>query len=155
MILISGGQTGLDRAAMDAALEAGISLKGYCPKGRMAEDGTIDLKYPLTEIHSDSYNKRTRRNVVLVDSVLIVVKSTPDAGTALTIRLAKKLQKPLKIVVLEQNNKAEEEILESIKTPCRKILIAGPRESNEAGIYSQTFPLLLQSFRALTKRSRP
>jgi predicted Rossmann-fold nucleotide-binding protein len=155
LIVINGGQTGLDRAVLDAALEAGIKIKGYCPKGRLAEDGAIDLKYPLTEIHAASYNKRTRRNVVLADLVLIIVMSKPDAGTALTIRWAERLQKPLKIVVLEQNNKTEEEILEFIKSPCRKILIAGPRESNEEGIYSQTFPLLLQSFRALTKRSRP
>lgn len=121
----------------------------------MAEDGTIDLKYPLTEIHSDSYNKRTRRNVVLADLVLIIVMSKPDAGTALTIRLAKKLQKPLKIVNLSHDNTALAEIREFLENPFHKILIAGSRESNETGIYSQTFPLLLQSFRALTKRSRP
>jgi predicted Rossmann fold nucleotide-binding protein DprA/Smf involved in DNA uptake len=155
LIVISGGQTGLDRAAMDAALEAGISIKAYCPKGRLAEDGTIDLKYPLTEIHSVSYHKRTRRNVALADSVLILVKSTPDAGTALTIRLAKKLQKPLKIIHLNQNKKAKEKIQEFLENPFHKILIAGSRESNESGIYKQAYPLLLQCFTALIKRSRP
>jgi len=133
----------------------GIPIKGYCPKGRLAEDGIIDIKYPLTEIHSVSYSKRTRRNVAYADAVLIVVKAKPDPGTILTIQLAEKLKKPLKILELNSNNNASNELLRFLERPFCKILIAGPRESNEAGIYNQAFPLLHQCFTALTKRSRP
>jgi hypothetical protein len=140
---------------LDAALSVGIPIKGYCPKGRLAEDGIIDMKYPLTEIHSVSYNKRTRRNVAFADAVLIVVNSKLDSGTNLTIQLAKKLKKPLKILELNSNKNASSELLGFLESPFRKILIAGPRESNEAGIYNQAFPLLHQCFTALTKRSRP
>ena len=58
--IISGGQTGVDRAGLDAALEAGIPVGGYCPKGRLAEDGTVPERYPLTELNSERYASACR-----------------------------------------------------------------------------------------------
>jgi hypothetical protein len=68
--LVSGGQTGVDRAALDAALELGVPCGGWCPKGRRAEDGRIDGRYPLAETPSADYGERTRRNVGDSDGTL-------------------------------------------------------------------------------------
>ena len=62
--IISGGQTGVDRGALDAALKASISCGGWGPKGRKAEDGPIPERYPLQELPGADYLHRTRRNVV-------------------------------------------------------------------------------------------
>jgi predicted Rossmann-fold nucleotide-binding protein len=70
--IISGGQTGVDRAALDVALELGIPCGGWCPKGRLAEDGSIDLRYPLKETNSSEYRERTEKNVEDSDGTLIL-----------------------------------------------------------------------------------
>ncbi len=70
--VISGGQTGVDRAALDAAMKLGIEVGGFCPKGRRAEDGPIDEQYPLTETASRAYPVRTEKNVAASDGTLIL-----------------------------------------------------------------------------------
>ncbi|HSR12366.1 MAG TPA: putative molybdenum carrier protein, partial [Thermodesulfobacteriota bacterium] len=92
--IISGGQTGVDRAALDVALELGIPAGGWCPKGRRAEDGRIPDYYPLQEASSPEYPVRTQLNVEDSDGTLILYRNSPAGGTALTIRLAKRLKKP-------------------------------------------------------------
>ena len=76
--IISGGQTGTDRAALDAALllasQLGITIGGYCPKGRLAEDGKISDKYPLIETRFANYLQRTKWNVRNSDATLILQK---------------------------------------------------------------------------------
>ena len=69
--IISGGQTGVDRAALDTAMEQGIPHGGYCPKGRRAEDGVIPIKYDLIEHNSIKYADRTLENVLLSDGTMI------------------------------------------------------------------------------------
>jgi predicted Rossmann-fold nucleotide-binding protein len=86
--VISGGQTGVDRAALDAALTLGIHCGGFCPKGRKSEDGTIPEKYPLVETLNDNYSERTERNVKTADGTLILIAGNPDRGTQLTIDYA-------------------------------------------------------------------
>ncbi|MBT8492676.1 MAG: putative molybdenum carrier protein [Deltaproteobacteria bacterium] len=66
--IISGGQTGVDRGALDAALDSGFACGGVCPRGRRAEDGRIDDRYPLEEHHSPRYPQRTEANVVAADA---------------------------------------------------------------------------------------
>jgi Circularly permutated YpsA SLOG family len=78
--IISGGQTGADRAGLDFAIEAGLEHGGYIPRGRKAEDGRIDDRYNLIELSTSSYPARTRRNI---------------DGTRLTLELANKLGKPV------------------------------------------------------------
>jgi hypothetical protein len=93
--ILSGGQTGADRAAFDFALEFGIAHSGWCPRGRLAEDGPIDERYELQETPSRRYAQRTEWNVRDSDATVVFTIS-PDAtgGTALTIALAQRLDKP-------------------------------------------------------------
>src|SRR6516225_6913367 len=92
--IISGGQTGVDRAALDVALELGIPCGGWCPKGRRAEDGPIPQRYPLQETGSKEYPVRTAKNVRQADGTLILTRGPSDRGTALSVRLAGKHKKP-------------------------------------------------------------
>jgi Circularly permutated YpsA SLOG family len=96
--LISGGQTGVDRGILDAALACGFPCGGWCPSGRMAEDGIISDKYPLTELKDGSYADRTIRNVAESEGTLIITGPEPEGGTLLTITVAEELKKPLLII---------------------------------------------------------
>src|SRR6185312_2826468 len=92
--IVSGGQTGADRAALDWAIRAGIPHGGWCPKGRLAVDGVIDARYRLTETDSDDYAVRTRLNVRDSDATLILNLGALDGGTALTAEHAHALGRP-------------------------------------------------------------
>src|SRR5207248_6603939 len=85
--IVSGGQTGVDRAALDVALEVGLPCGGWGPQGRRAEDGPLPERYPLRETASAAYPARTARNVREADGTLILTRGEPDRGTALTARL--------------------------------------------------------------------
>jgi hypothetical protein len=144
--IISGGQTGVDRAALDVALELGIPCGGWCPQGRRAEDGIIPLLYPLDEASSSAYPLRTELNVQDADGTLIITWSTPMGGTALTIKLAQKYRKPYLVVDLAQeaNVALVREWLDHNKI--QVLNIAGPRESEVPGIYAHTTLFLKRLF---------
>ncbi|MCB1124472.1 MAG: hypothetical protein KJT03_23165, partial [Verrucomicrobiae bacterium] len=95
--IISGGQTGADRAALDAALITGFPCGGFCPGKRQAEDGPIDLKYPLIEIKG-GYPERTEKNVLSSDGTLIVFRTELKGGTLLTYELCRSHGKPHQLV---------------------------------------------------------
>ena len=80
MKIISGGQTGVDRAALDVAMEYGIDAGGWCPQGRLAEDGIIPDNYPLTELPGADYCQRTRKNVIDSDGSVIIYFGKPAGG---------------------------------------------------------------------------
>ena len=88
--IVSGGQSGVDRAALDVARELGYPTGGWCPKGRRAEDGPIDDGYPLIETPSDRYVQRTRWNVRDSDGTLILLRGAAEGGTRITIEFAHK-----------------------------------------------------------------
>ncbi len=144
--IISGGQTGVDRAALDVALELGIPCGGWCPQGRRAEDGIIPLRYPLEEASSSAYPLRTELNVQDADGTLIITWSAPMGGTALTIKLAQKHRKPYLVVDLAQeaNVTLVREWLNHNKIQI--LNIAGPRESEVPGIYGHTTIFLKRLF---------
>ena len=92
--IISGGQTGADRAALDVAIELGISHGGWIPKGRKTERGPLPAKYQLTEMPTDSYPKRTEQNVVDSDGTLIISHGELTGGSDYTRMMAAKHGKP-------------------------------------------------------------
>jgi hypothetical protein len=99
--VVSGGQTGADRGALDAAIALGLEHGGYCPRGRLAEDGVIPARYQLTETSSAEYAQRTERNVIEADGTLLVTRGAPTGGSALTARLARARRKPLLSIDLD------------------------------------------------------
>jgi hypothetical protein len=140
--IISGGQTGVDRAVLDAALEFGIPCGGWCPKGRRAEDGSIPDRYPLQETSSPAYPLRTEMNVEDSDGTLVLAWGSPSGGTLLTLKLARKHHKPCILVDLAQE--AEPSIVQEWcrKNQIRIMNVAGPRESEAPGIYLRTLYFL-------------
>jgi hypothetical protein len=132
--VVSGGQTGVDRAALDAALAAGLRCGGWCPRGRAAEDGSIDAVYPLVETPSADYAQRTEWNVRDSDATLVLARGRPGGGTALTIALARRHGKPLLVVDLARDA-SPEEVARWIESHAIGTLnVAGPRESQKPGI---------------------
>src|SRR5208282_1479493 len=94
--IMSGGQTGVDRAALEWALANGIPHGGWCPKGRKAEDGVIPIRFHLKETGSENYSMRTRRNVRDSGGTVIFSKESGlSAGTQETADVAKEIGKPL------------------------------------------------------------
>lgn len=143
--IISGGQTGVDRGALDAAMELGIAHGGWCPKGRRAEDGVVPLKYQLTETASRRYAERTEKNVLDADATLILFGTHLVGGTALTQRLAQRHRRPHRIESLDTTNL--QPIRDWILDSHYQVLnIAGPRESTTPGAWERTFRLLLLLF---------
>ncbi|MGE5235319.1 MAG: putative molybdenum carrier protein [Acidobacteriota bacterium] len=134
--IVSGGQTGVDRAALDVALEGGIPAGGWCPRGRRAEDGRIPHRYPLQETNSSGYPERTRRNVSGSDATLILTRGPIKGGTALTVRLASRLGRPLLVVDLD--HAVADDVRSWIARHGIEVLnVAGPRENEHPGIGRQ------------------
>ncbi|GMQ90076.1 MAG: putative molybdenum carrier protein [Gammaproteobacteria bacterium] len=140
--LISGGQTGVDRATLDVALELGIPCGGWCPRGRRAEDGVIPDKYPLRPTPAADYAQRTARNVRDADATLIISPIELSGGTALTVELARRYHKPYMVVdpthALELGTVRGWFERYEVKT----LNCAGPRESGYPGIYDQAVRFL-------------
>ncbi|MDN3557482.1 YpsA SLOG family protein [Halomonas maura] len=99
--IISGGQSGVDRAALDAALAAGLPCGGWCPPGRRAEDGPIPERYPLTPLEQGGYRQRTLRNLMEADGTLIVYAGRPSAGTEMTLVECVKRHRPYQLIDAE------------------------------------------------------
>lgn len=140
--IVSGGQTGVDRAALDAALALGIAIGGWCPKGRRAEDGIIPARYPLTETTSDDYKERTELNVRDSDATLIIKQGWTTPGTSLTIRLTGKHRRPCRIINLEDG--FDTDTLVKWLEPYSVVNVAGPRESSVPGIGNRAYKVLLE-----------
>ena len=137
--IVSGGQTGVDRAAWDAALAAKLDVGGWVPKGRRAEDGAIPAKYgPLRETGSREYATRTERNVLEADATLILYQEGMSGGTLLTRQLARRHARPLLSLDLAalSTEGAVERGREWLGRISGDVLnVAGPRESADAPVY--------------------
>jgi len=149
--IISGGQTGVDRAALDVGLELGIEVGGWCPKGRVAEDGQIPDYYPLVETRSAEIHVRTQRNVESSSATLIITRGAPIGGTRFTVETAQSMRRPLLIVDLnDQHLDPVIAIIDWLQEVSPHVLnIAGPRESGAPGITHEARAILdevLQSF---------
>jgi predicted Rossmann fold nucleotide-binding protein DprA/Smf involved in DNA uptake len=140
--IVSGGQTGVDRAALDVALRLGIPAGGWCPRGRLAEDGLIPAAYPLRETVSDDYAERTRLNVRDSDGTLVLSVGPATGGTALTLACCRMESRPVLHVRLGPEAKVE-----SVRSWLRyhgiqALNVAGPRESIEPGVQAQAAQFL-------------
>lgn len=145
MKIISGAQTGVDRAALDAAIDCGVIAGGWCPEGRIAEDGVIASNYPVQELKGGGYRQRTKRNIMDSDGTLIIYYGYPAGGTELTIELAIKEKKPYLLIdaIEVSSERAVTRILEFINNNNIACLnVAGPRASREPEAYSYTKSIL-------------
>lgn len=137
--LISGGQTGVDRAALDVGLAGELLIGGWCPKGRLAEDGIIPMIYPLQETPSPQYAQRTRWNVRDADATLVLTRNVPTGGTALTIDTAQRLRKPYHVIDLTTTPDPTAVASWISQAGMIVLNVAGPRESSSPGIYHEAF----------------
>jgi len=144
--IVSGGQTGADRAALDEALRAGVPHGGWVPRGRKAEDGPIPRRYRLKETPTGRYADRTERNVREGDGTLIVSRGALTGGSLLTQGLARKHRRPCLHVDLggERNVLEEARAVRAwtLKHGIEVLNVAGPRASNDSRIYDLTRALL-------------
>lgn len=157
--IVSGGQTGVDRAALDAALALNVPCGGWCPAGRRAEDGRIAARYPLTETAGVAYSERTLANVRDSEATLILNcghSKAESPGAALTAKVAADLERPLFVATVALGGGGDEclsEICASIGAHKISVLnIAGPRESECPGIYDAAYALVLNLLTAIIPR---
>jgi len=146
-VVVSGGQTGVDRAALDAAMQIGIPVTGWCPRGRRSEDGPIPEEYPLCETSSLNYAVRTEWNVRDTDGTLIIALNSVSGGTGLTVKLARQYGQPCHVVRLlsakkraSDTKKSEQELISTVVDwivthRIRVLNVAGPRGSSDERTY--------------------
>src|SRR5262245_28201803 len=136
--IISGGQTGADRAGLDFAIEAGLEHGGYVPRGRKAEDGRIDDRYRLVELPSGAYPARTKRNVAEGDgTVIFSLENELAGGSELTLSYAIRVGKPAVQISNAETQGAKEAFFKQVlrlrhfieENGIKVLNVAGSRES--------------------------
>lgn len=143
--IVSGAQTGVDRAALDAALAFHVPSGGWCPAGRLAEDGIIPASYPVTELASGGYRDRTRQNVIDSDGTVLIFFNRLQGGTLLTLRYCEQFNRPHLMIDAYQLNpvRAAADIARFVTDQHISVLnFAGPRASSNAHAYSYTLETL-------------
>jgi hypothetical protein len=154
--IFSGGQTGVDRAALDFALHHGMPCGGWCPAGRRAEDGPLPPRYPLRETTKPHYEQRTQLNILETDGTLILHRGSPSGGTALTWRLARQYDRPHLLVNLTRNPEEVDPLKQWLDEHTITVLnVAGPRESENPGIYQQAWAFLQRGLLVPTPYGEP
>lgn len=155
--IVSGGQTGVDRAGLAAAMSFSIATGGWMPCGRLAEDGVVpEGFYTLKECPTGGFRERTRRNVIDSDATLILVDALPlVGGTAYTADYAAKNGRPCKVVLLSDADAVTQirDWMLSLEDSVRPgqpggivLNVAGPRESGSPGIFARAKKTLLEVF---------
>jgi hypothetical protein len=138
--IVSGGQTGVDRGALDAAIDADFPCGGWVPGDRMAEDGVISDRYPLTPLPHGNYRQRTRLNVVDSDGTAILYDGNLSDGTRLTRDLCELLNRPCVLISARETpdpNAAAAAVLKFIADHNIETLnVAGPRASGWGAAYT-------------------
>ena len=151
--IVSGAQTGADRAALDVALGLGLACGGWVPSGRTAEDGSVDPRYPgLRESVSADPAVRTRLNVRDSDATLLLTRGAPTGGSALTLEVARRLGRPVLHLDLAELTTAEaaRRAARWIEAERPAVLnVAGPRASKDPAIYHLARAVLAGALLAL------
>ena len=137
LTIVSGGQTGVDRAALDVAIAHGLAHGGWCSRGRQAEDGRVPARYRLREHAATDYAGRTEQNVLDADATLVLTIGAPRDGTALTVRLAARHGRPCLVVDLADPTPAADVVAWLRAHTIRTLNVAGPRESTHPGIHDR------------------
>jgi Circularly permutated YpsA SLOG family len=151
--IVSGGQTGVDRGALDAALAAGFPCGGWCSADRAAEDGPIPARYPLSPLARSGYRERTRQNVLDSDGTAILVHGVIGGGTLLTLNLCKREGKPHVVIDASKTSEvaAAAEIARFVeKHEIHALNAAGPRASG----WKQGYGCALRTMGDLIARCR-
>lgn len=154
--IISGGQTGVDRGALDAALSQGFPCGGWCPAGRMAEDGPIDLKYPLEELPGAGYKARTIQNIIDADATVVIYFGQLEGGTQLTVLQCMRRHKPYKLVDAEvvAVPSAARLVVEFIAAHNIATLnVAGPRQSKSSMAKAFAFDVVTELLKLIADAS--
>ena len=145
MKIVSGGQSGADLAALDAAIFSGIEHGGWLPKGRKTENGPLPFKYNLKELTTGKYRARTEQNVIDSDGTLICSFGPLTGGSALTEAFTIKHHRPCLHIDFElfPGDKAVAAVERWFHDNQIQILnVAGPRASNDPRIYNAVFTLI-------------
>ncbi len=149
--IVTGGQTGVDRAALDTALSLLLPVRGWCPKGRLAEDGKIPPVYPLQETKSTDYAVRTEWNVRDSDGTMILAYGSLSGGTKLTAELAHQYHRP--VLVIDALSFSKDDVTRFQKwiqeNQIRILNVAGSRESSQPGVIYQRAQVVLATLLSL------
>jgi hypothetical protein len=143
--IVSGGQTGVDRAALDVALKHGIPCGGWCPAGRLDEFGRIPDYYPIRELEIGGFVERTWQNVKDSDGTIIIYPGTLAGGTKQTVHFSSELQRPYQLIDASKLSAGDAARLIADFVREHKIDIvnvAGPRESEWPAGYDYTLRAL-------------
>lgn len=142
--IFSGAQTGVDRGALVAALQAGVSCGGWVPQGRKAEDGVIPQRYPVQE-RAGGYRQRTRQNVVDSDGTVLMYFGELAGGTQLTLWFC--LQKHKPYLLIDASELTVDRAAQRLRTfveqhAIRRLNVAGPKESGALGARAYTYSVI-------------
>jgi hypothetical protein len=155
--IISGGQTGVDRAALDVALKHGIECGGWCPAGRLDESGKIPDRYPMQELQTGGFSERTLQNVKDSDGTVIIYPGVLAGGTEQTVRFCVELNRPHQLIDASKISKEDAASLITDFVRAKQIgtlNVAGPRQSEWREGYDYAFRVLDRSLNSITSKSR-
>ncbi len=147
--IVSGGQTGVDRAALDVAIKLGIPHGGWIPKGRLTEDGPLPEAYRMRETPTAIHSERTEKNVIDSDGTLIISRGELTGGSETTREMALKHERPWLHIDLNRTSAflSAVRITEWLRAHRIRILnVAGPRASKDPRIYNDTLSLLESAY---------
>lgn len=158
LILVSGGQSGVDRAVLNVGLHLDVPVTGWCPAGRWAEDGPIPHRYPLRATPTADTAQRTIWNVHLSDALLVLNEGYSSRGTALAVRVAEWLKRP---VYRQRTGHLPDAVVDWLGSKNLQIInVAGPRHSEAPDIYAaacdwlEQFVVCYRAAKAKTPQSR-
>lgn len=150
--IVSGGQTGVDRAALDVALARGIDCGGWCPAGRLADDGVIPQRYPLRETLDMDHTVRTEHNVRDSDGTLMFYRGALQGGTAYAVLMARQLGRPVMAVDMDAPFDVAAIAAWIVGHDIRVLHIGGQRESSNPGSYQAARRRIEELLDRLTER---